>query len=140
MGKSNNDVMQQLAACNHQNWTHTIDAHVFDDAQVFLTLTMDDKDAADVSDEFQKNQTTISHYRPADLVRAAKLPMLPINDPDVALHLKEIDSSNVKLCPVLVIRGNKKRPACIADGYHRTCAGFYTDPHCEIPVVIIDAK
>ena len=59
-------------------------------------------------------------------MRAAGLPLLPADDPDVA---KELDRgrAGTALSPCLVIRGSIKNgtTARIADGYHRICASYH---------------
>ena len=124
--------------CNHPNWTHDVQEKQLGDAQTFLSL-YGDKDAETYGKDFQDNADDICHYRANDILRAAKLPLQPVNDPDVTRHIAEMKGGQ-KLHPVLLVRGKLgKRPLVIADGYHRVCAGFYDDPNQDIPCVAIDA-
>ena len=65
-------------------------------------------------------------FKAKDLLRAAGLPLLPADDPDVAKELGRV-RAGTPLSPCLVIRGSKKAgtAARIADGYHRICASYH---------------
>lgn len=65
-------------------------------------------------------------FKAKDLLRAAGLPLLPADDPDVAKELERAKAGTA-LSPCLVMRGSKKTgtTARIADGYHRICASYH---------------
>jgi hypothetical protein len=65
-------------------------------------------------------------FKAKDLLRAAGLPLLPADDPEVAKELGRVRAGTA-LSPCLVIRGGKKAgtTARIADGYHRVCASYH---------------
>lgn len=69
-----------------------------------------------------------------DILRAARLELLPIDNVHVAADLQKV-RSKTPLSPVLIVRGDigLGRPAQIADGYHRVCASYYTDENTDIP-------
>jgi len=58
-----------------------------------------------------------------DILRAAALPLLPRDDPEVAKDVKRV-AKGQPLSPVLLVRGDLAagRLLQIADGYHRVCA------------------
>src|SRR5688500_3259695 len=60
------------------------------------------------------------HQQAKDILRAAGLPLLGMDDREVAKDLKKIHDG-VALSPVLLVRGDllSRRPLQIADGYHR---------------------
>lgn len=74
-----------------------------------------------------------------DILRAARLPLLPADDPEVAKDLKRV-GKGVALSPVLLVRGNLTSgvPLQIADGYHRVCASYHLNENAEVPCRIVD--
>lgn len=69
--------------------------------------------------------------------RAARLPLLPVDNPHVASDLAKIKTAK-QLSPILLVRGDFPAgiPLQIADGYHRVCASYHTDENTDIPVVL----
>lgn len=80
-----------------------------------------------------------AHFKAKDILRAARLALLPESNPHVASDLRKI-AEDKPLSPVLMVRGDlhEGRPALIADGYHRVCASYWTDENTDIPVRIVD--
>jgi len=74
-----------------------------------------------------------------DVLRAARLPLLPADDPEVAKDLKKA-AKGTSLSPILLVRGDlgTGRGLQIADGYHRVCASYHLDEDTEIPCRIVD--
>ncbi len=74
-----------------------------------------------------------------DILRAAGLPLLPVDDPEVAKDVKKVAAGQA-LSPVLLVRGDLAagRPLQIADGYHRVCASYHLNEDTEIPCRIAD--
>ena len=74
-----------------------------------------------------------------DILRAAGLPLLAIDDPEVAKDLRKVARGDA-LSPILLVRGDMAagRPLVIADGYHRVCASYHLDEDTEIPCRIAD--
>ena len=74
-----------------------------------------------------------------DILRAARLPLLPADDPEVAKDLKRV-GKGVALSPVLLVRGNLTSGVAlqIADGYHRVCASYHLNENAEVPCRIVD--
>jgi hypothetical protein len=74
-----------------------------------------------------------------DILRAAGLPLLATDDPEVAKDLKRV-TKGVALSPVLLVRGDFTSGARlqIADGYHRVCASYHLNEDTEIPCRLVD--
>ena len=82
----------------------------------------------------------IQHRKAKDILRAARLVLLPEDNAHVASDLRKIEEGK-KLSPILMVRGDLARgiPAMVADGYHRVCASYYTDENTDIPLKLADA-
>ena len=74
-----------------------------------------------------------------DILRAAGLPLLPVDDREVAKDMKKV-AKGQPLSPVLLVRGDLAagRALQIADGYHRVCASYHLNEDTEIPCRIAD--
>ena len=74
-----------------------------------------------------------------DILRAARLPLLPADDPEVAKDLTKA-ARGTPLSPVLLVRGELGggRALQIADGYHRVCASYHLSENTEIPCRLVD--
>jgi hypothetical protein len=79
------------------------------------------------------------HQHAKDILRAARLRLLPADDPEVAKDLKKVRKGTA-LSPVLLVRGDfvTGRLLQIADGYHRVCASYHVDEDTDIPCRIVD--
>jgi hypothetical protein len=116
-------------------WLEKPEAHDFPAAADYLALLAD---ADTVSKLTQKLQAgTIAHKKAKDILRAAQLSLLPVDNPHVAADLAKIKKGN-PLSPILLVRGDFTTgvPLQIADGYHRVCASYHTDENTDIPVII----
>lgn len=73
-------------------------------------------------------------FKAKDVLRAAGLALLPVDNPHVAADLKKIRAGKA-LSPILLVRGDLATgvPMQIADGYHRVCASYHTDENTDIP-------
>jgi hypothetical protein len=69
-----------------------------------------------------------------DILRAAGLNLLAVDDAHVAADLKTITKGR-PLSPVLLVRGDLRGgvPLQIAEGYHRVCAVYHVDESTPIP-------
>ncbi len=83
-------------------------------------------------------ESSLTHQKAKDILRAARLPLLSIDNEHVASDLAKI-AAGTPLSPVLLVRGDlsSDRPLQIADGYHRVCASFLTDENTDIPCRIV---
>jgi hypothetical protein len=76
----------------------------------------------------------IGHWKAKDILRASRLPLLPVDNAHVAADRHKI-ASGKSLSPVLLVRGDLRsgRPLQVADGYHRVCASYHADENTDIP-------
>jgi hypothetical protein len=83
-------------------------------------------------------ESSLTHQKAKDILRAAGLPLLPLDNAHVASDLAKI-AAGTPLSPVLLVRGDlaSGRPLQIADGYHRVCASYLTDENTDIPCRIV---
>ena len=117
-------------------WLEKPEAHDFPGAADYLDLLADSKTVKKLAKRLKAG--TVVHKKAKDILRAAQLSLLPVDNPHVAADLSKIKDGQ-PLSPVLLVRGNftKGVPAQIADGYHRVCASYHTDENTEIPVVVV---
>jgi hypothetical protein len=80
------------------------------------------------------SQAPTVHQHAKDILRAAGLPLLAADDPEVARDLKNV-SKGVALSPILLVGGDIStgRALQIADGYHRVCASYHVNENTDIP-------
>jgi hypothetical protein len=80
------------------------------------------------------------HQAAKDILRAAGLPLLAADDPEVVKDVKKVANGEA-LSPILLVRGDlgAGRSLQIADGYHRVCASYHLGEDTEIPCRIADA-
>jgi hypothetical protein len=79
------------------------------------------------------------HQAAKDILRAAGLPLLAADDPEVVKDVKKVANGEA-LSPILLVRGDLAagRSLQIADGYHRVCASYHLSEDTEIPCRIAD--
>jgi hypothetical protein len=118
-------------------WTASPAEHDYPAAESFLRLIATPELIAACIRSLAHAPTVLQHAK--DILRAAGLPLLPIEDPEVAKDLKSI-SKGIALSPILLIGGNVAagHPLQIADGYHRVCASYHVDENTDIPCRIVD--
>ncbi|MFC4604199.1 hypothetical protein [Rhodococcus kronopolitis] len=82
----------------------------------------------------------IVHKKAKDLLRASRLPLLPVDNPHVSSDLAKIAKGKL-LSPILVVQGDLSTDVAlqVADGYHRVCATYHTDENTDIPVKLAPA-
>ena len=118
-------------------WKNQPDKHDYPAAANYLSLIAD----AAVVDAIvaQLKKAPLSTYQAKDLLRAARLDLLPVTDVHVAADLAKM-VQGIKLSPVLLVRGGIEHgaPLTIADGYHRVCASYYVADDTGIPARIVD--
>lgn len=118
-------------------WKHEPEAHDYPAAVSYLSLLAPPGDVTEVVDRLRA--ADIEHYKAKDLLRAAGLRLLPMDNPHVAADLAKIKAGK-ELSPVLLVRGDLGggMPLYIADGYHRVCASYHVDENTDIPARIVD--
>jgi len=80
-------------------------------------------------------RTAPPHQQQAkDILRAARLPLLAVDDPEVVTDLQKIRRGKA-LSPILLVAGDLAtgRTLQVADGYHRACASYHVDEDAEVP-------
>jgi hypothetical protein len=116
-------------------WLEKPQTHDFPAAADYLALIADPPTVKKLTKRLKAG--TVVHKKAKDLLRAAQLSLLPIDNPHVAEDLAKIKAGD-PLSPILAVRGDLMTGVQleIADGYHRVCASYYTDENTDIPIVI----
>jgi hypothetical protein len=117
-------------------WLEKPEAHDFPAAADYLALLADPDTVKELTQSLQAGD--IVHKKAKDILRAAQLQLLPVDNPHVASDLAKIKKGE-RLSPILLVRGDFASgvPLQIADGYHRVCASYHTDENTDIPVVVV---
>ena len=116
-------------------WLEKPEDHDFPAAADYLDLLADSHTVKELTERLQAG--TVVHKKAKDILRAAQLRLLPVDNPHVAADLSKIKKGQ-PLSPILLVRGDLTTgvPLQIADGYHRVCASYHTDENTDIPVVL----
>lgn len=117
-------------------WKDEPEEHDYPAAQSYLGLVLPAGRAARVVRRLRGVPTT--RFKAKDLLRAARLPLLPPEDVHVAKDLAKVRAGE-RLSPVLLVRGDLERgtPLTIADGYHRVCASHHLDADADVSCRIV---
>jgi hypothetical protein len=110
-------------------WLDDVATHDFDSALAYLSLKLDEKQAAVAVGHLRKAKVT--RRRANDILRACSLVALPLDDPGVRRDLLNAVSGK-RLSPVLVISTGDGGD--IADGYHRVSLAYHLDPFGDVPL------
>ncbi len=120
-------------------WKLDPEEHDFPAAGDYLRLLIDEARVKALVKALRKAPAI--HRKAKDILRAAGLPVLAVDNPHVASDLAKIREGRA-LSPILLVRGNllTGRPLQIADGYHRVCASYHTDENTDIPcrIAVVD--
>jgi hypothetical protein len=121
------------------SWLEKPEAHDFPAAADYLDLLADSQTVKKLTKRLRAG--TVAYKKAKDILRAAQLSLLPIDNPHVASDLTKIKKGQA-LSPILLVRGDFASgvPLQIADGYHRVCASYHTDENTDIPVVLAVAS
>jgi hypothetical protein len=116
-------------------WLEKPEVHDFPAAADYLDLVADSATVKKLTKRLRAG--TVVHKKAKDILRAAQLSLLPVDNPHVAADLAKIEKGQA-LSPILVVRGDLISGVAlqIADGYHRVCASYHTDENTDIPVVL----
>src|SRR5208282_3829482 len=117
-------------------WVEKPEAHDFPAAADYLAMLADAQTVKKLTKKLKAGSVT--HKKAKDILRAAQLRLLDVDNPHVATDLSKIKKGQ-PLSPILLVRGDftKGVPLQIADGYHRVCASYHTDENTDIPVVLV---
>jgi hypothetical protein len=120
------------------NWLEKPAAHDFPSAADYLDLVADPQTVKKLTKRLKSGK--VSHKKAKDILRAARLALLPVDNPHVSADLAKIQKGQ-PLSPILLVRGDftNGAPLQVADGFHRVCASYHTDENTDIPVVIAEA-
>ena len=112
-------------------WLDDPEDHDYAAAEDYLSLISEPEAVAATVEALKSAQT--SQRKAKDVLRAARLELLPATNPRVTTDLAKIDAGK-KLSPVLLVRGKVLDDVAlqIADGYHRVCASYLTDENTPI--------
>jgi hypothetical protein len=112
-------------------WLDDVADHDFVAAEAYLSLKLDEKQAAAAVGRLRKAEVT--SRRANDILRACSLVALPLDDPGVRRDLLNAVSGK-RLSPVLVV--SRDIGGDIADGYHRVSLAYHLDPFGDVPLRI----
>ncbi len=115
-----------------EHWKDKPEKQDYPAARSYLSLLVDPS-AAKKTAKALADEPDATRYKAKDILRAARLPLLALDDPEVAKDLAKVRAAT-KLSPVLLVRGD---PLWVADGYHRICASYHLDEDAEIPCRIV---
>jgi hypothetical protein len=126
-----------VAKATHVMWTDAPAQHDYPAAASYLSLLATPSVVEVLTGLLAAAPNVQQHAK--DILRAAQLPLLPANDPEVAKDLAKV-ASGMALSPVLLVRGDlgTGRALQIADGYHRVCASYHLSEDTEIPCRVAD--
>ncbi|MEI2728967.1 MAG: hypothetical protein V9E85_07635 [Candidatus Nanopelagicales bacterium] len=118
-------------------WLDDVVAHDYPSAANYLGLISDPKTVTALEASLRK--APIEMHRANDILRAAGLDLLTLDDPSVRRDLSKVMFGE-RWSPVLVVRGDVLAgvPLTIADGYHRVCASYHLSEDTYIPCKIAD--
>ncbi|HEX4252674.1 MAG TPA: hypothetical protein VH008_32730 [Pseudonocardia sp.] len=118
-------------------WKPEPDDHDYPAAGSYLSLIAPAGQVHDLVERLE--QAPVEQYKAKDILRAARLTLLPVDNPHVAADLAKVKKQKA-LSPVLIVRGaiTSAIDAQIADGYHRVCASYHLDENTDIPCRIVD--
>ncbi len=115
-----------------EHWKDEPELQDYPAARSYLSLLVDPGAAKRAAKALERDPDA-ARYKAKDLLRAAGLTLLPLDDPEVAKDLAKVNAGT-KLSPVLLVRGD---PLWVADGYHRICASYHLDEDASIPCRIV---
>lgn len=117
-------------------WLDAPEDHDYDAAADYLSLVSEADATSKTVEALRNAEPTLRKAK--DILRAARLALLPATNVRVKADLAKIDAGK-KLSPILLVRGKAlDRVALeIADGYHRVCASYLTDENTPIPCRLV---
>jgi hypothetical protein len=117
-------------------WLNEPEAHDFDAAADYLSMLAEQDRVTTTVGALREAQPVFRKAK--DILRAARLTLLPKTNPHVKADLAKIGAGK-KLSPILLVRGTAtgSMPLEIADGYHRVCASYMTDENTDIPCRLV---
>lgn len=120
--------MSSTDAADLDIWQPKVEKHDYDAAFSYLSLRLGDKQALKAISALKHAE--LEQRRANDILRACRLPALPITDPGVHRDLLKVIAGE-HLSPVLIISVDGYCE--IADGYHRVCVAAGLSPYMQVP-------
>ena len=113
-------------------WKKQPDEHDYPAAAAYLSLLTDADTIKKIEAALQA--APLAYGKAKDILRASRLPVLPIDNQHVAADVAKAKNGK-SLSPVLLVRGELRRDIAlqIADGYHRVCASYHLAENTDIP-------
>ena len=118
-------------------WKAAPDDKDYPAARSFLSLIYDPEHVGNLVHTLLV-EPELGTFRVNDILRAAGLPPLGVDNAQVRKNLKKIEGDE-PLSPVLLVRDPRQVRVIIADGYHRLSAVNLHDPCAEVPVHVASA-
>jgi hypothetical protein len=120
-------------------WSEEPEEHDFPAAADYLSLLLPESVSASIVVELRS--APVIYRKAKDLLRASRLELLPVDDPEVKKDLKKVAGGG-RLSPVLLVRGRGAAgvPLIVADGYHRVCASYHLDEDTDIACRLVDLR
>jgi hypothetical protein len=120
-----------------EHWKDEPEEHDYPAAHDYLTLVLSEPAASAAVAALRA--APLERRKAKDLLRAARLDLLPIDNVHVAKDLKKVKDGD-RLSPVLLVRGRASSGVAliVADGYHRICASHHLDEDADIPCRLAD--
>ena len=115
-------------------WLDAPEDHDYAAAADYLSMIAEEPAVTGTVAALQSAETVFRKAK--DILRAARLTLLPVDNPHVRTDLARIGEGK-KLSPILLVRGSDSHPLQIADGYHRVCASYLTDENTPIPCRLV---
>jgi hypothetical protein len=117
-------------------WLDDPEDHDYVAAADYLSLISEADAIGTTIDALRAEATSLRKAK--DILRAARLDLLPATNVRVKADLAKIDAGK-KLSPILLVRGRVLDDVAlqIADGYHRVCASYLTDENTPIPCRLV---
>ena len=111
-------------------WLDAPEDHDYAAAADYLSMIAEEPAVTGTVAALQSAETVFRKAK--DILRAARLKLLPVDNPHVRTDLARIGEGK-KLSPILLVRGSDSHPLQIADGYHRVCASYLTAENTPSP-------
>ena len=125
-----------MAKPQHVKWADQPAEQDYPAAASYLRLIAGEKLADDLAGLLARAETV--HHPVKDILRAARLPLLPPDDAQVVKDIEKV-RAGIALSPVLLVQGDIAHdlPLQIADGYHRVCASYHIGENTPVPCRLV---
>ncbi|MBV9094898.1 MAG: hypothetical protein JO132_13665 [Streptosporangiaceae bacterium] len=117
-------------------WLPKPEEHDYAAAEDYLSLVMSAKRAGEHRQKLAAAAGEMTHRKAKDILRASGLDLLDATNKHVASDLAKV-ARGEPLSPILLVRGTRRRPLIVADGYHRVCASYWIDENTNIPCILV---